>query len=71
MRVTLSHNGAAVTLELTPEQVQTLGLGGISAGQTVPLTLTPQTEAVRADLMGELERLMDEQTGLYERLSNA
>lgn len=72
MRILLStQNRKAISLELTPEQAEILGLGDVPAGQPVPVTLTTQAQAVRPELLEQLESLLDEQTGLYERLSNA
>lgn len=72
MRILLStQNQKTVSLELTPEQAEILGLGEGPAGQAMQVTLTTQPQDVRPELLEQLESLLDEQAGLYERLSNA
>lgn len=72
MRIVLStQNQKTVSLELTSEQAEILGLGLVPVGQPVQVTLTTQPQPVRPELLEQLESLLDEQTELYERLSNA
>ncbi|MFC6619559.1 hypothetical protein [Deinococcus radiophilus] len=73
MRVILNlQNGQGQTLELSPEQIQTLGLNDLTPGETVTATIRREAGDERAVRLEQaLEELMQEQAGLYRRLSDA